>query len=158
KTVGSQVSVKLSWMATGSAAGPKHARATGATIAPAGGLVSWTVISASSVPVAPALSVTVSVTSCGPRWSSTDAVSPTANGVAPSDHAKLAMSSFVPGVESGSVLAEPSRVAFVLRLPWHSRIWSGPATAAGAWFEAQYRPPDFKGAPDPPQMIISLPV
>ncbi len=103
-----------------------------------GGVVSWTVMIVPSVPVAPALSVTVRRTSWTPSENGTDAVSALAKVDPLSDQTKLTMSSFVRGVESTSVLAEPSSAAVAFPSPVHSRTWSGPASATGGWFAGPY--------------------
>src|SRR5262249_31555259 len=100
----------------------------------AGGTVSWTVTFMSSVPVDPALSVTVSFTMWVPGWIGPEAVPPLTSAFPPSDQSYRTMSLLVPGVESGSALAEPSSVGLAPRFPWHSRTWSGPASATGGWF------------------------
>jgi hypothetical protein len=103
-----------------------------------GGAVSWTVMIVPSVPVAPALSVTVKSTPCSPRSNGTDTVSPLAKVVPFSDQTKPMMSSFVRGLESTSRLAEPSNAAVAFPSPEHSRTWSGPASATGGWFAGPY--------------------
>src|SRR5262245_10343164 len=64
------------------------------------------------------------------------------------------MSSFVPGVESGSLLPEPSRTAVACSSLVHSRVCSEPALAIGGEPAlTTYRPPVTSEFP--PHTIIS---
>src|SRR5881628_2383547 len=101
-----------------------------------GGIVSTTVTITWDVALAPCESVTWSVRRCWPRASVTLRRGPRPRSIweGPpkfSNHSNFSMSSFVPGVESGSEEAEPSRLALAPDGEVHSTLVSAVATATG---------------------------
>ncbi len=123
--------------ATGTATEPRHCPEAGESTRIAGGVVSTTSMTVSSVEASPPVSAITSRIAWLPSGSRTSARIEDASPVPDSSQRQVAMSSVVPSHESGSLEAEPSSTASALPSPEHSTLRSSPARATGGWVTLQ---------------------